>query len=174
MKNLFFIRTLTVLIPFFLAAFTGCETTKGEEIMPYNARIGLGGDIEFKEDFLKANMTYGTIYEDENGELIEDQTSPKDRTYIITEKARLAEIFSVYPDIDFEKDMVVMYAYASSENNIIYQTKLISVTLDNKHLKIEFTIVGGNGAGVAHMPQRTFLPIRMDKLDIETVEFKKL
>ncbi|MCL2138680.1 MAG: hypothetical protein FWH41_04020, partial [Treponema sp.] len=66
MKKLFLIRALTVFIPFSLCAFTGCETTKGEEIMPYHARIGLGGDIMFKEDFLKANRLYGEIYKNEN------------------------------------------------------------------------------------------------------------
>ena len=58
MKKLFLIRTLTVFIPFLLCAFTGCEDTKDEtpkdeEIMPYNARIGLGGDIRYREDFFE-------------------------------------------------------------------------------------------------------------------------
>jgi len=84
---------------------------------------------------LKANgQLYGSSYLNENGEW--DVMSPKFRTFIITEKARLDEIFSVYPDIDFEKEMVVMYAYSSTSSR---QDKLISITLDNKNLKIEFT-----------------------------------
>ena len=183
MKKLFLIRALTVFIPLSLCAFTGCETTKSEEIMPYHARIGLGGDIMFKEEFLKANRLYGEIYKNDNWdpedasskEYLADETSQIFRTYIITDKAQLDEIFSVYPDIDFKKEMVVMYAYSSIYNNIHYQDKLISITLANKHLKIEFKIVGGKpGYGIAHMPQRTFLPIKMDKLDIETIEFTQL
>ena len=174
MNKLFLIRTLAVLIPLSLAAFVGCESIKGEEIMPYNAKIGLGGDIRFREDFLKENLIYGSYYNGENWEYV-DETFPKFRTYIITEKAQLDEIFSVYPDIDLKKDMVVMYAYSSSYNNIHYQKKLISIALTNKHLKIEFKIVRKKSSGNnAHMPQLSFLPIRMDKLDIETVEFAQL
>ena len=176
MKKLFLIRAITVLIPFTLCAFTsGCETEKGEEIMSYNAKIGLGGEITFKEDFLKANMVYGANYDYENGEYVNDEISPKFRTFIITEKSQLDGVFSVYPDIDFEKEMVVMYIYSSTYNSIYYEEKLISITLVNKNLKIEFKIVGGKpGYGIAHMPQRTFLPVRMDKLNIETVEFIRL
>ena len=133
MKKLF-IRVLTVCIPVLLCAFTGCETTKGE-ILPYNAIIGLGGPLAYREDFLKANgQLYGSSYLNEKGD--KDVISPKFRTFIITEKAQADEVFSVCPDIDFEKEMVVMYAYSSTSSR---QDKLISITLDNKNLKIEFT-----------------------------------
>ena len=99
------IGTLTVFTAFLLFAFTGCEMTKGEEMLPFNATQDVGGSLTFKEDFLKANRIFGTIYQNENGEWEwnRDETSPRYRTFIITEKAQLDEIFSVYPDIDFEK-----------------------------------------------------------------------
>jgi len=69
--------------------------------------------------------------------------------------------------------MVVMYAYSTPHSN--HQQILISITLDNKNLKIEFTTeMGKPGIGDASMPYRVFLPIRMDKLEIETVEFTQL
>ena len=167
MKKLFLFRVLAVLILFSLCAFTGCETIK-EEIMPFNAILGLGGEIRFKEDFLAENMTYGAI--SENGV---DETSPKYRTYIITEKTQLDEVFSVYPVIDFEKDMVVMYAYTTVYGNRTY--KITSVTLNNKHLKIEFKMSEGKpGYKDARSPYTSHLVIKIDKLDIEAVEFKLL
>jgi hypothetical protein len=147
--------------------------------MKYNA-IVVDAGLAFKKDFLMENMTYGAIYQNENWdpddasseELIEDQTSPVFRTYIITEKTQLDEVFSVFPDIDFEKEMIVMYAYTS-----VYGRKRIitSITLDNKNLKIAFKIAEGKpGYNDASMPQRRFLIIKLDKLDIDTVEFNLL
>jgi hypothetical protein len=175
MKKIF-IRALTVCIPILLCSFAGCETTKCEETLPFNAR-GIGLPLAYKEDFLKANRTYGAYYRNEDSvdwatRWEYDETSPKDRTFIITEKARLDEIFSVYPDVDFEKEMVVMYGYTSMYGRA---RKITSITLDNKNLKIEFKFVEGKpGAGDAKMPETEFLVLRMDKLDIDTVEFTLL
>jgi len=174
MKRLF--KTLTVCIPILLCAFAGCETTKGEEMLPlpYNAILGLGGTSEFKEDFLMANRLYGTLNWTENGEWEWelDETLPTFRTFIITEKARLDEIFSVYPEIDFEKEMVVMYAYPSIYSR---EQKITSITLVNKILEIKFKYVEGKpGTGDASAPQIGFLMLRMDKLNIDTVEFTLL
>jgi hypothetical protein len=133
---------------------------------------GIGFPLGSKEDFLKANRTYGASYWNENGIMERDLTSPKFRTYIITEKARLDEILSVCPEIDFEKEMVVMYAYTSTNGRA---RKIISVTLDNKNLKIEFKFVEGiPGYKDGKMPETEFLVLRMDKLDIDTVEFTLL
>jgi len=163
-------KILTVFTVFLLCVLTGCETTKGEEMLPYNAILGLGGPLEFKEDFLKANRTYGVLYQNENGDGEEDFTSPKFRTFIITEKIQLDDIFSVCPVIDFEKEMVVMYAYTS-----IYGRERIitSITFNNKKLKIKFKIAE-NEKNDASVPQTRFLVIKLDKLDIDTAEFTLL
>ena len=100
-------------------------------------------------------------------------TSPKFRTFVITEKARLDEIFSVCPDIDFDKEMVVMYAYTSVYGNRYHITK--NLTLNNKSLKIDFKISDGKpGYKDATAPYTDFLVIKLDKLDIDTVEFTLL
>ena len=166
MKN--WILTPLILTGITLCAFTGCETTV---TLPYNAMIGVGGPIEFREDFLETNRLYDVLYLNENGEWEWelDETLPKFRTFIITEKARLDEVFSVCPEIDFEKEMVVMYVYPG-----IYSKERIitSITLDNKILKIKFKIADGKpGYGNASAPQMHILLIKMDKLDIDTVEF---
>ena len=153
----------------------------GEEMLPFNAMIGAGGPLAYKEEFLKTNRTYGVKYPNENWNPEDgsspkgfiDLTSPKFRTFIITEKARLDEIFSVCPEIDFEKEMVVMYAFTSVYNG--RDLKITSITLDNKNLKIEFKYVEGKpGHKDASSPQTRFFVIKMDKLDMDTVEFTLL
>jgi len=167
MKKTFF-YTLTVCIPVLLCVFTGCGATKGEEMLPYNAILGLGGPSVLREDFMEANRTYGAHWDEEK-----DSTSPEFRTFIVTEKAKLDEIFSVCSEVDFEKGMVVMYAYTSVYGNRYHIIK--SVTLNNKSLRIEFKYVEGKpGLKDASSPQTRFLVIKMDKLDIDTVEFTLL
>ena len=150
---------------------TGDE--EGKEMLPFNAIImGNDGSLAYKEDFLRANRTYGVLYQNENGDGEEDFTSPKFRTFIITEKIQLDDIFSVCPVIDFEKEMVVMYAYTS-----VYGRERIirSITLKNKNLKIEFKIAEGKpGYKDASVPQTRYLVLRMEKLDIDTAEFTLL
>ena len=101
MRKVFFIGTLTACIPFLLCVFTGCT-------LPFNTTIQDDrGSFTFKEDFLNANRTYGTVFcRDENGNVIADPTVPEFRTFIITEKTKLDEIFSVFPDIDLKKEGV--------------------------------------------------------------------
>ena len=66
-----------------------------------------------------------------------------------------------------------MYTYLTVYSD--YYEKLISVTLDNNNLKIKFKLVGGkSGYKNATIPQRTFLVIKMDKLNIDMVEFREI
>jgi len=146
-------------------------------MLPFNAK-GIGLPLAYREDFLKANRTYGAYYWNGNGDPNDsinweyDETSPRYRTFIITEKARLDEIFSVYPAVDFEKEMVVMYVYTSTHGGGI---KITSVTLVGKNLKIDFKPARGKpGYNNETTPQTSFLALRMDKLDIDTVEFNLL
>jgi len=174
MKKLF-IRVLTVCVPVLLCVFTGCGAI---DMRQFNAE-DISGDLTFREDFLKANRTYGAVYW--NGEedpayaqsYEYDKTSPKFRTYIITEKSRLDEIFSVYPGIDLKKEMVVMYAFTSIYNG--RKLKITSITLNNKSLEIEFRYARKMpGVLDGSEPIGRFLVLKMDKLDINTVKFTLL
>ena len=169
MKKLFLIRTLIFLIPFSLCVFTGCGKIN---IRKFDAKIVDTG-FTFKEDFFKANMTYGAYYTDENGKDVRDKTSPEYRTFMITEKTQLDEVFSVFPGIDLKKEMLVMYAYTSYYNG--RRQKITSIKVDQKKLKIKFRYVYKRPfIKDASAPQHRFLVIRMDKLNIDTVEFKLL
>ena len=156
MKKLFL--TLTVCIPVLLCAFTGCGAI---DMRQFNAK-DISRDLTFREDFLMANMTGWRG----------DPIIPEFRTYIITEKTQLDEISSVYPEIDFKKEMVVMYAFTCCYNG--RKLKIKSITL-NKSLEIEFKYVK-NIPGVldGSSPQTRFLALKMDKLDIDTVKFTLL
>jgi hypothetical protein len=175
MKKVFILGSALLLIAgLFTVACKNTGEEPGEETLLFDAFNvkGIGFPLGFNEDFLKANRTYGALYSNGDGTGGVDLTSPKDRTYIITEKAWLDEIFSVYPEIDFEEEMVVMYAYTSTSGRA---RKITSVTLDNKDLKIEFKFVDGiPGYHDAKRPETEFLVLRMDKLDIDTVEFTLL
>ena len=170
MKN-HFTFGLTLCISLLLFTLSGCEMLNAWKKLPFNAMVGVGGTVEFKEEFLKANRTYNVDYMDENGDWFLDLTSPKFRTYIIREKAQTDEIFSICPDIDFEKDMIVMYAYTSIYGSNRYHI-IKKITLNNKNLKIDYKISAGKlGAFDAPGPRTRFLVLKMDKLDIDTVEF---
>jgi len=68
--------------------------------------------------------------------------------------------------------MVVIYAFPA-----IYVRPLIitSIKLVNENLKIDFKYQKGKpGHNDASMPQARFLVLKMDKLDIDTVEFNLL
>ena len=168
MKN--FTMTLVICVPLLLCALTGCEMLGGGKKLPFNATLDIGGSLVFKEGFFEANRTYGATYRDEDGDLVGDITSLLFRTYIIKEQTQLDAIFSVYPNIDFEKDMIVMYAYTSVFGNRDYI--ITSITLDNANLKVDFKLSSGrSGYMDASAPQTRFLVLKMDKLDIDTVEF---
>lgn len=160
-----FIAIITLLMLF----LNGC----GKEIN-YNAAVTSG---VYKEDFLKENMTLGAYYknenydpEDENGnEYLLDETSPRSRTFIVTEQSQLNEIFESFnTSIDFEKQMLIVYVYTDC---YLRAQILKSVKLNGNVLKIEFEIESGErGYGDACQPyQRTFAVVT-DKLDVELVE----
>ena len=137
----------------------------------YNATIIKDG-ISYNESWVSANLTYGAYYpnpdynpDDEQSEpVLFDDTSPKNRTYIIKEKTALDEIFETFPDIDFTKEMVIVYCFTTiySRERVLESVKMG----ENNILNIEFKSKDNNGRGDAAMPGRAILTIRLDMLDI--------
>jgi hypothetical protein len=162
MKNIFLFYASIVFIAFTPCAFTSCETIKDEE-MPYNATIVNAG-FTVRVDFLDENEIYHPFKD--------DKTLPEDRAFIIPDKDKLDDIFSVFPSINFEKEMIVMYMYTSS---YVRKRSITSVTFNNNKLLIKFKYAELKpGIGDATTPARRLLVIKMDKLDIDAVEFKLL
>ena len=147
----------------------------------YNAKIVNEG-ISFHQEFLDNNMTYGAYYHNEDyspeedewtEEWLYDETLPKTRTYVIKDRTALEEIFEVFPETDFEKEMVLVHLYT----DIYGRARVLKdVSVDEINvLKIRFTIQNQSGCvarGDASMPQRKILIVKTDKLDITTAEFE--
>ena len=139
----------------------------------YNATI-IGGT--FKESFLKENMTLGAYYENENydpmdpngNEYLKDNTSPQNRTFVVTEQSQLDEMFEVFQfPIDFETKMLIVYIYTDC---YLRAQMLESVRMEEDTLKIEFKIKPGKwGYNDARQPYQRTLVVELDRLDVETV-----
>ena len=127
----------------------------------HNAIIIADG-ITYQEEWLDNNHVYGAY--DENGEENYDENTPKSRTYILKNQDELDEVFSEFSEIDFEKEMVLVYCYRT-----IYVRKQVleKVVFDGNVLKIEFNVVRGKiGHADAAAPHRRMLAVKLDKLDI--------
>jgi len=138
-------------------------------IIPYHAVVVESG-LSFQPDFLKNNMTYGAYYYDDNGELVSDRTSPGTRTYIITNQDEFDEVFISFPQIDFDKEMILLYCYTTENTN---QRHIKSVELDGGILKIGFS-PDRDTTGIPPFFQRRILVVKIDEIEIETVEFTEI
>ena len=130
----------------------------------HNAIIIADG-ITYQEEWLDNNHVYGAY--DENGEENYDENTPKSRTYLLKNQDELDEVFSEFSEIDFEKEMVLVYCYRT-----IYIRKQVleKVVLDGTILNVEFNVVKGKmGHADASAPQRRMLVVKLDKLDITEV-----
>ena len=142
--------------------------------------IGLFGcsSIQYNAVIIKEGITYhqewldnNQVYDSFNLETHEwDNSSPKDRTYVITVQEDLDNVFKEFPSVDFENKMVIVYCYRT-----IYcrEQKLNKVVLEDNNLEIEFNIVSGKfGHADAAMPQTRVCVIRMDKIEFSSVNIK--
>ena len=130
----------------------------------HNAIIIADG-ITYQEEWLDNNHVYGAY--DENGEENYDENTPKSRTYLIKNQDELDEVFSEFSEIDFEKEMVLVYCYRT-----IYIRKQVleKVVLDGNVLNVEFNVVKGKiGHADASAPSIRMLVVKLDKLDIAEV-----
>ena len=130
----------------------------------HNAVIITDG-IRYQEEWLNENHVYGAY--DENGEEKYDENTPKSRTYLIKNQDELDEVFSEFPEIDFENEMLIVYCYRT-----IYIRKQVleKVVLDGTILNVEFNVVKGKmGHADASAPSRRMLVLKLDKLDITEV-----
>ena len=150
---------LAVLLIFSMSiSLAGCKQ------IDHNAVIITEG-ITYQEEWLANNHIYGAY--GENGEENYDENTPKSRTYILKNQDELDEVFSEFSEIDFEKEMVLVYCYRT-----IYIRKQVleKVVLDGTILNVEFNVVKGKmGHADASAPSRRMLVLKLDKLDITEV-----
>lgn len=168
-KILIMVAALTMII----GLFAGCE---GNE---YNAVV-LGEGFSFKPEFLSNNRTHGARYLNENWDeetdewddkYITDETSPKYRIFIIKNQIELDKIFGSFIQVDFEKEMILLYCYT----NVCSRPTLINkVNHSGTTLEIEFSLKKPKTrVRDASMPGCVQLVIKMNTLEIETAKFIK-
>ena len=158
MKN---IKTLLTIGLAVLLIFSMSISLAGCKQIDHNAVIITEG-ITYQEEWLANNHIYGAY--GENGEENYDENTPKSRTYILKNQDELDEVFSEFSEIDFEKEMVLVYCYRT-----IYIRKhvLEKVVLDGTILNVEFNVVKGKmGHADASAPSIRMLVLKLDKLDI--------
>lgn len=158
-------------------AFTmvGCSN---DNTILYNAVMVDRGSIAaaqtvnyFKEDFLLENKVSGVRYKNENydptnpesEEYIFDESSPKTITYVLDSLDKYEQVFNKNYEIDYDKEILILYLFAAT--NCTYS--LDSVELNNNNLKITYK----SKINVTTEPERTFILIKMDKVEFENIEF---
>ena len=155
----------------------GCSKDNDNTIL-YNAVMVNSGSIDtaqtvnyFKEDFLLENKVSGVRYKNENydptnpesEEYIFDESSPETITYVLDSLDKYERVFNTNYEIDYDKEILILYLFA--DTNCTYS--LDSVELNNNNLKITYK----SKINVTTAPERTFILIKMDKVEFENIEF---
>ena len=105
---------------------------------------------------LKDGFTFKESWIDSNNELTES------KTFVVESQEALNEIFTEFKDVNFDKEMVIVYCYTTI---YIREHKLEKVSFDNNILSIEFDVVDGKpGTGDATAPQTRTCVICLDKV----------
>ncbi len=191
--------SLICLLTFLICSISGCIPNTDDDFVfdnKYNAEIiGIGENSDdydwsvfFTEKFWSESRTLGCRYKNEDYvpgdpewlEYIEDTTSPRSRTYIISNRQEFDETFaedcfSDYKELDYEKYMLVVYM---SKGFYHKGTALRRVELEDKHLTIEYyvkkektnTSIFNKHYLNTPAPGRLWIVVKMDKLDVDTAE----
>ena len=153
----------------------GCSN---DNTILYNAVMVNSGSIDtaqtvnyFKKDFLLENKVSGVRYKNENydptnpesEEYIFDESSPETITYVLDSLDKYEQVFNKNYEIDYDKEILILYLFA--DTNCTYS--LNSVELNNNNLKITYK----SKINVTTAPERTFILIKMDKVEFENIEF---
>ena len=153
----------------------GCSN---DNTILYNAVMVNSGSIDtaqtvnyFKKDFLLENKVSGVRYKNENydptnpesEEYIFDESSPETITYVLDSLDKYERVFNTNYEIDYDKEILILYLFA--DTNCTYS--LDSVELNNNNLKITYK----SKINVTTAPERTFILIKMDKVEFENIEF---
>lgn len=112
--------------------------------------------FEYNTVILKDGFSFNESWLDSNKELAES------KTLVIESQDALDEIFENFKEIDFDKEMVIVYCYTTI---YVREQKLEKVSFDNGILSIEFDVVDGKpGTGDATAPQTRTCVICLDKV----------
>lgn len=145
----------------------GCNTYNAKL---YNADNWINND--FAEDNLIRNVYYSQSGSGENV-LSDDETYPESRTFIVENSEVYNRIFNndiENFDVDFNKQMLIVYTFRDINHRNL---KLISVNLQDAILRITFESISKSGIGDTCMPYQRWIVIKLDKIEVKSVEFIK-
>ena len=151
-------------------SFAGCNQTKFYEAVIYNNDYSL-----VNENFLKKNMTYGAYYLNENSETVQDTTSPKTRTFVLSSiddcHGIVDESIGIEADVDFDREVLILYLFTDTyHHGLPYWLTEVSVT--NKVLNIGITLHQAPRAEDYTVPAyQRWIMVQMEKVAFNSVEF---
>ncbi|MBE5730339.1 MAG: hypothetical protein E7350_00110 [Clostridiales bacterium] len=145
--------------------------------IPFNYKLDVNSRAYLQAYYLEENTVRGAYYQNPDytgGEgqyqFYQDKTSPKTITTIITDEESFNQIFKEnYLDISFDKEMVILHVFASSDPANEY--KITKMTLDKEDvLRIDYKLKLTDKKGGA-MPGAICFLVKMKKTDVKAVEF---
>ena len=158
-----------MLIMIFLTA--ACGNANGNEPLPYNARFS---SVSLKDDFRIKNVIKGMIVglDDKSQLVFADESYPATRTFIVRRQDEYEQICIQSITIDFEKEMLLIYTFAYPDNSK-FTIRDVSINGETLYVYLSFEISKAkSGYGNMTAPKQKWIGILMDKLDIESAEFK--
>ena len=134
----------------------------------YNAVLYDNAVEWINTEFANENLTRGIHYEPD---FYTDETYPSERTFIVNNREKYDEIFISglkELDIDFDMQMLVVYTFTTvyHRNNRIKKTEV-----KNQVLTISYKMEEKFGVGDASMPYQRWFVVKLDAVDISSVEF---
>lgn len=133
-------------------------------------------DVEefMNDEFLKENRVGNAYYPNEyyiegvNERFTYDETSPRTRTFIVTDEEEFAKMFDSFPaEIDFASQMLVVYMFRVINGRPHHMRKL---KVEDGKLSIRIKEENCNSDDTT-MPGRKCVAVVIDKLEIASVEF---
>ena len=139
-------------------------------VQKYNAVLYDNAGKSMQEEFLIENLTRDAYYK---GIDTNDSAYPVCFTHIIRSKEEFDKIFTNLPTIiNFEKEMVCIYIFT---DNYIKPYKINKVSIDKHVLKIEVKSTDQKPGEMDSVRSwQRCLVVKIDKLDINSVEFNEI
>lgn len=141
----------------------------------YNAKL-YDASNWINNDFADNNLIRNVYYSQSDSDekfFLDDETYPESRTFIIENLEEYNKIFNNNVEdlnVDFNKQVLIVYTFRSTDHRNL---KLISANLQDKILEITFETIFKSGTGDTSTPYQRWMVIKLDKVEIESVEFKQ-
>lgn len=160
-------RTLQTLICSILLVAMILSMAACAKNLPYNTVLYDNAAAWINEDFQNDNLikVIGFIDDDTESDL------PLSRTFMIDNRDDFESIFihdfSEF-EVDFDDEMIIVYTFGIE---YILPAKINKMALSKKILTINYKIQTKPGTGSACQPFQRWFVIKLDKLDISSVQF---